>query len=556
MFLAADPSPAIATRYLFIHLAYDHRSLTNKLGSGVATWKGWAGHRFSGVGKEGGSLHLIKNDRGILGIVERGSRRCPPRVRLDAPLVLTTLAGLVFLWPLIVYGRPAYFSDSASYFKGGRAAVSFFLEWISEFQNVASTPLLDRPTGISDAASRGAELVTGRAKVHGTRSITYSILAFIFSAPRGQMWLLAAVQALLTAFLVAITLFAYGKSDRLPVWKIAILAAATPVALVTCLIIPDIFAGLLILAITLLTAAYERLSTGVRLGLMAIAAGAITFHMSHVPIALGVTVVALGSMAFPRSRSGARSIAHWSAVAAPLLAGTALLVSLNLGAFGTPSLTGKRFPLTLARSVADGPAKWYLEQNCAQLDYAICELYPRQVPGDLNEFLWGKNGIKARATPDQLERIRREESEVVLAAARSYPLEELSIITGNFARQLVLFEPIGFDTRLMLDGNQNAVTVATTYNPAWIRSVEKLSAVVLVVSLLVLMQAWRTKPELRRLIGLILWGVALNAAVCVYFSGITGRYQARVIWLIPLIALAVVGQVRPAETSQSRGGSA
>jgi hypothetical protein len=48
---------------------------------------------------------------------------------------------------------------------------------------------------------------------------------------------------------------------------------------------------------------------------------------------------------------------------------------------------------------------------------------------------------------------------------------------------------------------------------------------------------WRSMPQLRPLIILIMLGMVLNALICVYFSGVTDRYQARVIWLIPLLAL-------------------
>jgi hypothetical protein len=45
---------------------------------------------------------------------------------------------------------------------------------------------------------------------------------------------------------------------------------------------------------------------------------------------------------------------------------------------------------------------------------------------------------------------------------------------------------------------------------------------------------------LRPMMDLVLCGILLNDAICVYFSGVTDRYEARVIWLIPLLALAVL----------------
>jgi hypothetical protein len=216
-------------------------------------------------------------------------------------------------------------------------------------------------------------------------------------------------------------------------------------------------------------------------------------------------------------------------------------VALNFAAFGGASLTGKRYPLTLARSVAEGPGKWYLEKNCGHLKYAICELYPNGVPGTIDSFLWGQNGVKERATPQQMDRIRAEEADVVLAATRAYPFEELERLGRNFARQLVLFQPgVGLDARIVLDHNENPVLVPAPYDRSWVNLVGTLSIVGLIAALGLLFIRSRTVRILRPMIGLVLCGILLNDAICVYFSGVTDRYEARVIWLIPLLALAAL----------------
>jgi hypothetical protein len=44
--------------------------------------------------------------------------------------------------------------------------------------------------------------------------------------------------------------------------------------------------------------------------------------------------------------------------------------------------------------------------------------------------------------------------------------------------------------------------------------------------------------------GLVLFGVVLNAAVCGMLSGAQDRYQARVVWLVPLLALIAASHGR------------
>lgn len=45
-------------------------------------------------------------------------------------------------------------------------------------------------------------------------------------------------------------------------------------------------------------------------------------------------------------------------LAAPIVLGMLATVATGLVGFGTASVAPKRFPLTLARSIEDGPARW------------------------------------------------------------------------------------------------------------------------------------------------------------------------------------------------------
>ncbi|MEO8454772.1 MAG: hypothetical protein ABI454_06405, partial [Sphingomicrobium sp.] len=463
-------------------------------------------------------------------------------ISLDRRLsLLTLLAALFFLWPLLAYGRPGYIQDSAAYYKGGRMAVTFVLDKIGQRDaapaagNAGDSRVIPGPQTPNDAK--------------GARSVAYSIAAFVLGAPNAQMWLLCVLQALATGFLSSVTLLLFAR-PTLPVWwKLALLAVATPVAFVVCLAIPDIFAGLVILAITLLATAHHGLSVGVRTVSTLIAAAAIAFHMSHVPIALGMTACALAWTAFVRLRLRTPvPRARWLWVAAPFLLGAAATIAFNFVAFGGPSLTGKRYPLTLARSVAEGPGKWYLDRNCGHLKYAICEIYPHGVPATINALLWGPDGLKRRATPEQMDRIRAEESDVVFAATRAYPLTEVERLGTNFARQLVLFEPgVGLlNSRIVQDPDGTPQLASAGYSHFWTDVVHWLTAVSLIAALVVLYRRFRADPSLRPMILLVVAGILFNDVVCIYFSGIVDRYGARTIWLLPLLALALLETSRGA----------
>lgn len=461
-----------------------------------------------------------------------------PFVRLDLRLLLVSmLAGLLFLWPMLAYGRPGNLQDSAAYYKGGREAVAFALGKLH-----ASPPATSSTAPVAGPASSVATPpVHDPHQVRGARSIAYSVAAYVLGAPRPKMWLLAAAQAFSTGFLCAVVLLLFGSGIRGSLTKLAVVAAATPVAFVVSLTVPDIFAGLVILAIALLAAFYRSLSPGVRIVSILIGAAGITFHASHLPIGLGVTALALALLLLAFRRGDPVLPWQWVSVLAPFVLGAALTVVLNSVAFGGASLAAKRFPLTLARSVSEGPGKWYLEKNCGHLDYAICEVYPNGVPGTVHTFLWGKTGVKERATPEQLDRIRAEEAEVVLAATRAYPFQEIQRLSINLGRQLISFQPgVGLDVRILAGPEGIATSEIVPFDPFWAEVTGALSIAAVLLSLALLTFRWRSAPGLQPLIVMVLFGILVNAAVCVYFSGITDRYQARVIWLIPLLALAAL----------------
>src|SRR6266567_1398388 len=77
-------------------------------------------------------------------------------VALDRRLSVATLvAALLFLWPLLVYGRPGYIQDSAAYYKGGRMAVTYVLD---ESQRRDVVPLAPRTSAASATTAQPNEV--------------------------------------------------------------------------------------------------------------------------------------------------------------------------------------------------------------------------------------------------------------------------------------------------------------------------------------------------------------------------------------------------------------
>ncbi len=387
-----------------------------------------------------------------------------------------------------------------------------------------------------------AEVPAGEAR--GARSIAYSIAAYLLSWPALSMGLLAVVQAAIIAAQLALFSRLIELRSR---WRfvgaVAVLALASPVAIFANYAMPDVFAATGILAVAMLAIARNRFSSAARWGLMLLLAISATVHASHMPLLGALALFALLGELLRSHREGVRLILALAGVlGAPLLLGALITVTSSWVGFGEASLAAKRFPLTLARSIEDGPARWYLQEECKRPSYAICEVFGTDLPETVPAFLWEPDGITVRATPSQLDRIRAEEQEILLRAAERYPSAQASSMFENSMRQLV---QIGFgdnyiDQRIARDrsGDISLQRVPAPGGQAALHLLgwaTLLSTALALIALLLFVR--RLDHDRRVVLALVVLGLLLNAVICAVFSGVTDRYQARVVWLLPLLAL-------------------
>jgi hypothetical protein len=220
------------------------------------------------------------------------------------------------------------------------------------------------------------------------------------------------------------------------------------------------------------------------------------------------------------------------------------MLGTSYAAFGEASLAPKRYPIQLARSVADGPGYWYLRDHCATEHYAICELYGTNPPRKVGDFLWGANGVRYRATPEQMDRIRAEESTIVRRAAMAYPVQQVSRSATNALSQLFVIGPreLAFGVRLTGD---NPDLIRVYPDRPVLKAVGK---VLMYLSFFgsILLLIWlrrRLNSSEKAAIGVAAVGLIANAAVCGALSGVTDRYQARVAWIVPALALMILARL-------------
>ncbi len=459
-------------------------------------------------------------------------------------IALFLLTTFLLTWPLVINGSPFYSGDSASYLRGGRFGFDTGLLMLDHWWDalVGAAPMT---SGGGDPKTIVAAAV---AESGGVRSVIYSLTTYVFSWPGQSLIALGIIQASAVALAIG-----FVRSKLAPEADFrASLTAAGAIALLTtapwyaAYAMPDIFAGVAIAGAAVLTLFFDRIGMAARSSLVLLIAYCITVHGTHLPLTLVVLLAGATAsflIARPR-RSDAATRALW--FISPLVLGVAALLGTSYAAFGEASLAPKRYPIQLARSVADGPGAWYLRDHCATERYAICEIFGRYPPRKSGDFLWAKDGVRYRATPEQMERIRAEESLIVRRAAMEYPMEQFRLSATNIALQLVLFGPddLVFGQRLV--GREDPdLTQVRAGRPQLTAVGEAVVYASFVLSALLLVAIRRQlRPVEIAAIAIVVIGLLANAAICGILSGVTDRYQGRVAWLLPALAILILLRIR------------
>jgi hypothetical protein len=292
----------------------------------------------------------------------------------------------------------------------------------------------------------------------------------------------------------------------------------------------------------------ERVAVAV-LGLLAIAC-----HTTHLLLAAGLILSCFVMLRFvhggwsPALRISARP-------ALVFLLATLATIASNRAVIGRWSLTGNHPPFLLGRSIVDGPGRLYILDHRDDPSLAIARFADR-LPLTTSDFLWEPDGICQTADRDTLERIRRQETQVVIHAALARPLLQLEVSTRQLIRQLRRFGAGAFERNPYTINN--AERILPDDGRAFVKSrqyrnglpSELFTRITYPTVLLAAVTAAVLLLRRRRLLLLgatIAIGVLLNAAVTGILSEAVNRYQARIIWLIPfLAALAILNAKDPA----------
>jgi hypothetical protein len=464
------------------------------------------------------------------------------------------LGAAILLTPALINGRPFLFFDSEHYFQIGHSIVAKLAAALRLPAQGGAPSALDGPISV-DPRQAG-----GLATLAGGRSPLYSLLTYVCSTAL-SMWTLCVLQALIGSLLIH--RFLLKVEPRLnPVFVLAtmtFLTWLTPLGFVANFIMPDVFAGYMLLAAILLVASPNNWLIDICLAITVVVSA--LMHASNIAL-LGVFILAIFAWraAFagaPKAPPRALKLLLTSLVAALAFNWSYDWLALKIAGASVQSP-----PYLMARVIADGPGEALLEQACtvSPAPYAACAIGTRRFR-DQNDFLWVNPHSFIRLDAGLRQRIQREEIRFVLDAVTLRPVQALRAATENSLRQLVAigdnelafgaegqskcptwgwqrsnilrYVPNLADARANCDGD-------TDLHKAWsalVFAVGLLSQVLLIglIGIKARNGFQGAEGRLVTLSILVMLVLVANAGICGALSGVNDRYQARLIWLVPLL---------------------
>jgi len=474
------------------------------------------------------------------------------------------VGALALLAPAIAIGVPAPLDDSSLYFEIGR--------WVLHFVGFPGSPD-DDPSGYMNLL--------------GARSLVYgAVLALAFAI--GGVWGIPILNAALAAFVVqaAVRAMRAPRADMTAAAICAVIAVFSPGGASVAYLMPDVLAGIAIAAILTSITFGARLRPWENGAMAALAAFAAVSHASNAPPLLAAACAAIGGLML----IGRADRAAWrrtACMAATTMGAVAFGIGAMKAAEATIGLPAAAPPFISARLLADGPGRAYLRHVCPGAGYALCA-HAEKPLDDSEDILWSgdpSEGVFVIAPEAEQFALASEQMRFAFGTLAYDPVGVVVSILGNGFTQFVRFG-MGRDYSWGICGYlygedwQEYVLrpllpqvsgfggdfAACRALPLWRGlDVMGISGVALSAAIIcgwaVRRRPWRNRPDAggeddRRLaiwIGALALALLANAFICGAISGPFGRYQARVVWLVPLAAGVIVARGLQLRALRSEG---
>ena len=450
---------------------------------------------------------------------------------------------LLLLWPAIYNGQPLFSPDTSAYIRGfdggmvwltGRTTA--WTTWASELRGLAHDHNAEEVTSLQSPTF----IIAGR-------SVSYGGLLYLGEL-LGGLWASIAIQAAaaLAAIGFTLRLLKLFSSTKF-VFTALILSFASSLPFFTSFLLPDIFAGLALLAAANFLALGQRLTRWEEIFWISILTAAVVFHPSHLAIELVILAAAIVA------RGLSARISRTGVIALAVAAGFGLASELAFGlivqkVLGVPVA---RPPVVMARIVADGPGAAYLREKCPDAGLVACEFVDRLLLNS-DAFLWDTSPVRGIYAPAPVEKRRElgnEQLRFLAAVLANDPVGQITAWLKDGFQQLTMagISEFGLAAKQAFPGLPRIHAERMEASSLWKKDfpIDFFSAVTIFTAILSLVFVWVTligswkviSVEQKIFCFVVLLGELSNALVCGALSGPHERYQGRLTWLIPVVAL-------------------
>jgi hypothetical protein len=377
------------------------------------------------------------------------------------------------------------------------------------------------------------------------RPMMYGLLLRLFSINGFSLWLTVFMQAFIVSWLVSRVIKHYSNREnylRYFLFIMFFLSVFTGLSWVASELIADIYTPVCMLCIAVLLTGKEKRDINILLGILYFAS--VATHFSHMLIfsLLLVLLLLLRKYIFYTKQQAKTALV--------LL----LLTVATMAAMGS-AFSKSKHVFFMAALLDKGILKKYLDAHCTENNYKLCK-YKDSLPG-IDIFMWDERSPLYKEGGWQTNRteykaiisdiMRRPEYLFLFAEASiKFTVRQLCFFIigeGNInvsnvydrVKKYVPHEFRAFDT-----SKQNQWTLMD--NIAAINSLFNAIIICSVAALIILLALKRKKLSrpIVLLSVVILAAIIINAWDCATFSTALGRYQCRVVWLIPFLVLLIL----------------
>lgn len=383
------------------------------------------------------------------------------------------------------------------------------------------------------------------------RSIGYGIFLYRINLLR-SLWGVIILQALGTSYLtfrVADLLLKPMPGvlrAGLAFAIVALTALTTTVSTFVGFISPDVFTSWLFLGGVLFLVSPRRFDRVLASALLGISIWA---HNSHLALAVGMLALpALGAIFLPRARTSWRRVLALGAVVAVTLVG---IVAVNFYLRAGITLSRGGMTILLNRFVASGILARTLDTFCGETQWILCAHQERlrEPHAQPDWFLWDADSPIAQVGWDKNEAEQRDLIAHALQCCAAYIVFESAneswkqfwlaqsathiVALGDewnvvqAIRRLYPNEARALDASVQQSRKRPMVTLLP---------IEEATSQLVFLALFLILFArvvYTQKNALALTMGAVLVLLVLNAVLVGTLNGAWGRYQARIIWLVP-----------------------